>query len=95
MSKPKLLIVEDDEGLAGQFGTDKGVVISELTADGPAEKAGLKGGDIIIKFGSKQIKNIYDFTAVLAEYKPGDEVVIVVKRGTEEVSLKAVMQGRQ
>jgi hypothetical protein len=72
-----------------------GMKISGTRAGSAAEKAGLKGGDIIIKFGKKEIKNIYDFTAVLGEYKPGDEVVIVVKRGTEEVSLTAVLQGRQ
>jgi hypothetical protein len=72
-----------------------GMKISGTRAGSAAEKAGLKGGDIIIKFGKKEIKNIYDFTAVLGEYKPGDEVVIVVKRGTEEVSLTALLQGRQ
>jgi hypothetical protein len=72
-----------------------GMKISGTRAGSAAEKAGLKGGDVIIKFGKKEIKNIYDFTAVLGEYKPGDEVVIVVKRGTEEVSLTAILQGRQ
>jgi aminopeptidase YwaD len=55
----------------------------------PAEKAGLKGGDIILKFGGKDIKNIYDFTFMLGEFKPGDEVEIIVKRGNEQVNLKA------
>jgi membrane-associated protease RseP (regulator of RpoE activity) len=72
-----------------------GLKISGTRPGSAAEKAGLKAEDVIIKFGKKEIKNIYDFTAVLGEFKPGDEVIIVVKRGTEEVSLKAILQGRQ
>lgn len=72
-----------------------GLKISGTRPGSAAEKAGLKADDVIVKFGKKEIKNIYDFTAVLGDYKPGDEVVIVVKRGTEEVSLKAILQGRQ
>jgi aminopeptidase YwaD len=72
-----------------------GLKISGTRSGSAAEKAGLKGGDIIIKFGSKEVKNIYDFTYLLGLYRPGDEVVIVVKRGTEEVSVTAKLQGRQ
>ncbi len=83
-------------GVVPDYAEDvEGLKISGTRAGSAAEKAGLKANDIIIKFGKKEIKNIYDFTAVLGEFKPGDEVVIVVKRGTEIVSLTAILQGRQ
>jgi hypothetical protein len=72
-----------------------GLKISGSRPGSAAEKAGLKGGDIITKFGGKTVKNIYDFTYMLGEYKPGDKVIIVVKRGSEEVSLEAILEARK
>ena len=68
-----------------------GFKISGVSSGSPAEKYGLQAGDIMIKFGAKEIGNIYDYTAALGEYKPGQEVDVVVKRGEEEVTLKVVL----
>ncbi len=65
-----------DEGLAGQFGTDKGVVISELTADGPAEKAGLKAGDVITKINGKDISDARQLLVTVGLMAPGTEVKV-------------------
>lgn len=82
-------------GIMPDFGDDaKGLKISGTRAGSPAEKAGLKADDIIIKFGGKSVKNIYDLTAILGDYKPGDEVEVVVLRGEETLTFKAVLQGR-
>ncbi len=75
--------------------TSAGLKITGTRAGSAAEKAGLKGDDIIIKFGGKDVKNIYDFTYLLGQFKPGDVVEIVVKRGTETVTLKATLEGRK
>jgi hypothetical protein len=72
-----------------------GLKITGTRAGSAAEKAGLKGDDIIIKFGAKDVTNIYDFMRLLGDHKPGDEVIVVVKRGTEELSLKAVLEARR
>jgi S1-C subfamily serine protease len=42
---------------------------------------GIMAGDIIISIGGKPIKNLYDYMDVMANYKPGDKTVVVVKRG--------------
>ncbi|CAN5639775.1 hypothetical protein BH10BAC5_BH10BAC5_01500 [soil metagenome] len=68
----------------------EGLQLAGVKAGGPAEKGGLKANDIIIKFGKLDIKNIYDYTAALGEYKPGDEVDVVVKRGSDIVNLKII-----
>ena len=57
-----------------------GLKISDIAPNSPAEKAGLKPEDIVIKFGAVEIKNIYDYTGQMSKYKPGDVVDFVVKR---------------
>lgn len=66
---------------------EEGFRISGTSPGGPAEKAGLKEGDVIIKFGSTTIKNIYDYMNALSQHKPEEDVPIVVKRGSETVTL--------
>jgi aminopeptidase YwaD len=70
---------------------EEGYKISGVKEGSPAEKGGIIAGDLMIKFGTKDIKNIYDYTAALGEYKPGDEVDIVVKRNTEVVTVKVIL----
>lgn len=72
----------------------EGMEITGVKAGSPAEKAGLQGKDIIIKFGKHDIKSVYDYTYALAEYKPGEEVDVVVKRNGETVNLKLVCGSR-
>jgi hypothetical protein len=68
-----------------------GYKISGVKPGGPADIGGLKGGDIIIKFGSKDIKTIYDFMYALKMYKPDDIVDFVVMRGEEKIILKVAL----
>ncbi len=82
-------------GIMPDFGDDaKGLRISGTRAGSAAEKAGLKANDIIVKFGGKSVKNIYDLTSLLGDYKPGDEVEVVVLRGEETLTFKAILQAR-
>jgi hypothetical protein len=73
----------------------EGYKISGVNADSPAEKAGLKGGDVIIKFGDREIKSITDYTYALGEHKPGDELDVIVKRGDETLNLKMTLGTRK
>lgn len=77
------------------YGYDgEGLKISDVTPNSPAQKAGLKTDDIIIKFGETTIKNIYDYTGVLSKYKPDDVVELVIKRGGETVTLPLKLAAR-
>ena len=71
-----------------------GVTFSGVTPGSPAEKAGIQGGDILVRFGSKEIRNIYDYTYALGEAKPGDKVGVVVKRGGQDVTLELTLGSR-
>jgi hypothetical protein len=67
--------------------TSEGFRLSGVSPGGPAEMAGLKGGDIMLKFGDKEINNIYDYMYALQDHVPGDVVTVVVKRGEQKLSL--------
>ncbi|MCX5760232.1 MAG: M20/M25/M40 family metallo-hydrolase [Gemmatimonadetes bacterium] len=72
----------------------KGMQLSGVRPGSPADLGGLKGGDIIVKFGSKVITNIYDYTDAMSAYKPGDVVDVVVQRAGTEVTLKITLGKR-
>jgi hypothetical protein len=69
-------------------GDTKGVKLSGVSPIGPAAKAGVKAGDIIIKLGGKDIANIYDYTYVMGDLKIGTQTTITVQREGKEVDLK-------
>lgn len=76
-------------------GDIEGVKLAGVREGGPADKAGLKGGDVIVEFGGKQIKNIYDYTYALDAMKVGVAVPIVVVRGGAHVTLSVTPEARQ
>lgn len=74
--------------------TEGGVLLSGVRSGGPAEKAGLKGGDVIVRFDGIRVDNIYDYTFALRSRKPGQNVRITVKRGGQELDLVAELGRR-
>jgi hypothetical protein len=71
-----------------------GMKISGVSPGSPAEKAGLQGGDVLIQFGRVEIKNIYDYTYALGQYKPGDEVNVTVRRGDTKQTVTMTLVSR-
>ncbi len=76
-------------------GDIKGLKLSGVAADGPAAKAGAKGGDIVIKLAGKKIEDVYDYTYAIEALKIGEEIEMVVKRGQETVALKVTPASRE
>ncbi|MGB0595648.1 MAG: M28 family peptidase [Rubripirellula sp.] len=75
-------------------GDVKGLKLSGVAGEGPAAKAGVTGGDIIVKLAGRKIEDIYDYTYAIEALKIGEEVEIVVKRGEETVSMKVTPTSR-
>ncbi len=73
----------------------KGVLFSDVRPDSPAAKAGLKAGDLMVQFDGKPIQNLYDFTYALRAKKPGDVVLVVVKRNDQEVKANVTLEARR
>ena len=69
------------EEYAAQQGYPAGAYIKQVTAGGPAAKAGLRQGDIITKVNDVTISNSLELTHELFKYKPGDTVKITYYRG--------------
>jgi S1-C subfamily serine protease len=69
--------------------------LSGVRAGGPAEKAGVKGGDIIVEFGGQKIANIYDYTYALDAVKIGQPVKMVVERAGQRVTLTVTPEARK
>jgi S1-C subfamily serine protease len=73
----------------------KGVKLSGVRAGSPAEKAGLKGGDIVVEFAGQKIANIYDYTYALDAVKIGQPVKVVVEREGKRVEITATPEARK
>lgn len=76
----------------------KGLRLTGVREGSPADKAGIKDGDVITKFGDIDVKNVYDYTHALSTYKPGDKVKVVVLRGPKEdqsVTVEITLAARQ
>lgn len=71
-----------------------GVKLSGVIGGGPAEQAGLEGGDIIVELAGRRIENIYDYTYAIEALKIGETVTIVVQRGSERLSLQVTPGSR-
>jgi S1-C subfamily serine protease len=69
--------------------------IGGVRPGGPAEQAGMKAGDLIVKMGGKKILNIYDYMGMLGELKPGDSVEVELMRDGKSVTVTAHMTKRQ
>ena len=82
-------------GTIPDYTTDlAGVKISGVRGGGPADKAGMRGGDVIVEFAGQQIANIYEYTYALDAVKIGEPVDVVVTRDGERVTLRIVPEPR-
>lgn len=73
----------------------KGVLLNTVKKGGPADKAGVKGGDVIVELAGKKIENIYDYTYAIEALKVGQQTEIKVLRGKKPVTLNLTPESRQ
>jgi S1-C subfamily serine protease len=73
----------------------KGVKLSGVRGGSPAEKGGLKGGDVIVEFAGQKITNIYDYTYALDAVKIGRAVTMIVEREGKRVTLSLTPEARK
>ena len=66
---------------AFNLGTDTGVLIQRVVEGGPAAKAGLREGDVIVQMDDRKIELVEDVFAELRDHKPGEQVAVTVVRG--------------
>jgi hypothetical protein len=63
----------------------KGMRIDGISEDKPAQKAGLKKGDIVIRLGDSLVTNMMSYMRALSVFEEGSSTKVIVKRGNEDV----------
>jgi serine protease Do len=77
-----------DMGLA----LSQGVVISDIAKNGPADKAGLKPKDIILKVNESNIQNTAQLLEIITAHKPGDQLKVEIQRSGKEKTVNVRLQ---
>ncbi len=108
-SPPAFITVVEDKPVSGggggygpyfgsipDFGEVKdGVRFSDVRPGSPAAKAGLKAGDILVRFADKPIHNLYDFTDALRRSKVGEVVEVKVLRDGQPLTASVKLEQRK
>jgi serine protease Do len=98
LSKPVLLIgiqgTEVGKELAQQYDLAIGIYVNDIQQFSPAERAGIKRGDVIVKFDGEKVTTFAELNNLKNKHKVGDTIAVTVNRdGTEEtLSLKLTEQ---
>jgi hypothetical protein len=75
-------------------GEANGVRLTGVSPGSPAERAGLRAGDVIVEFGGMTVADLYQFTDALRARQPGDTVQVVVQRDGQPHTVTAVLGRR-
>jgi len=65
--------------------------VAAVTENGPADKAGLRTGDVVVKFNGERVHTADDLLQLIAACDPGDEVKVEVARGSKTVTAKVTL----
>lgn len=74
---------------------EKGLKLSGVMEGGPAAKAGLKEGDVIVEFAGRKVANIYDYMYALEGVKIGQPVKVVYMRGGKPLETTLTPEARK
>jgi serine protease Do len=73
---------------------DSGALVVEVTADSPADKAGLQSLDVIVGFGGVEITSNSELVDAIRSHEPGDTVQITFWRGSQQMQAEATLVQR-
>ena len=95
------ILIADSETLAKSRKVNKnsvgldlhgGVYVADMTRNGPAHKAGILTGDIIIKINGKKVSTNKEVTEAVKANKVGDSIVLTLRRGDAEIERTVVLE---
>ena len=73
---------------------NKGVIVTDVLENSPAEKAGFKNNDLLIAVAGEEVKNGRDLLVAMGNHEPGDQVKVTLKRGKKDVIYKIKLARR-
>ena len=73
--------------------TEGGMRITGVRDGSPAAKAGLQGGDVLVRMGDRDIEDVYGYMYALQEHQPGDVVDLVILRDGERITVPVTLEG--
>jgi len=85
----KIQSVTDDLAESMKLDRPRGALVADVTPMGPAEKAGIQAGDVIVEFNGRQVSQMRDLPKIVAETEIGKQVEVKVMRKGEEVTVMA------
>lgn len=83
--------VSDEVAEALGMKETRGALVSKVEPDSPAQKAGIRSGDVIIEFDGKDIRHMTDLPRLVGNTKPGTSAGLKVWRKGKEVALKTTV----
>ena len=80
-------------GSAGLVGTDSdyGPTVLKVDASGPASKAGIHGGDVVLSIDGLAVESMSDLLAIVRSHQPGDKLRFAVERGQRDFEVQVVL----
>lgn len=92
------MVIQDlNEGLARSFGYSgtQGVVVGDVTPGGPADRAGIKPGDIIVRFDRRPVTNVATLRQMAADTPPGRRVPVEIFRDGKTRTVTVAVQEQE
>jgi len=86
--------INEDLAKALKLGSLEGSLVADVTPDGPADKAGIKRGDVIVEFDGKKVKDTMQLRNMVAQVSPGKTVEVLLIRDGKELKLKVRLEER-
>jgi serine protease Do len=83
--------IDPDLSKALKMEQSKGALVAEVVPGGPADKAGIKAGDVIVSFDGKPVHDSHDLPAMVAATTIGRKVPITLVRNGKEIEIAAVI----
>ncbi len=85
-----VVVQEIDRAQAGKLGLDKpeGALIAKIIANSPAEQAGLRSGDVILKYDGVELPSSHDLPAMVGSSDPGQGVMLDMLRERRQIKIK-------
>jgi serine protease Do len=90
LSQAIIAAIEEDPTIDWEITVDKGILLVDTAADGPAAQAGLMAGDVIVSLGGKETVDEQEFIRVLHSSEVGQSLEITYWRGDKEDTVTVI-----